>query len=151
MVKAIRTISVERGSDPADFALFSFGDARPRHATEVARELGIGTIIVPSSPGILSAQGLLNSDLVADFVRAALLPIEGGSAFAFSQLRQSLAARAEAWFASEKIPSESGKIEIIHDDGRIEKLATKPASLKVPPSARRLDRDAGCRRFWATD
>ena len=107
IVKAIRAISVERGSDPAAFALFAFGGAGPLHATEVARELDIGTVIVPPSPGILCAQGLLNSDLVADFVRAALLPAERNSAPAFSQLRQSLAAQAAAWFASEKIPAES--------------------------------------------
>ena len=51
MVKAIRSISVERGHNPAEFALFVYGGAGPLHAIDVARELEIGTVIVPPHPG----------------------------------------------------------------------------------------------------
>ena len=71
IVKATRSLSVERGHDPAAFALFVFGGAGPLHATETARELGMRRIVVPPHPGILCAEGLLNSDLATDFVQAA--------------------------------------------------------------------------------
>ena len=72
MVKAIRSISVERGHHPAGFALFVYGGAGPLHAADVARELEIGTVIVPPNPGILCADGALASGLRNDFVRTTL-------------------------------------------------------------------------------
>ncbi len=101
MVKAIRSISIERGLDPADFALFVFGGAGPLHATEVARELGIGTVIVPPHPGILCAEGLLNSDLALDFVQTLLLPLVSENLQAIAHLRFDLAQRAAAWLQTE--------------------------------------------------
>ena len=68
MVRAIRSISVERGHRPNDFALFAFGGAGPLHACDVARELEMSTIVVPPQPGLLCADGLLVSDLARDFV-----------------------------------------------------------------------------------
>ena len=78
MVKAIRSISVERGHHPAGFALFVYGGAGPLHAVDVARELEIGTVIVPPNPGILCADGALASGLRNDFVRTVLLPLDPG-------------------------------------------------------------------------
>jgi N-methylhydantoinase A len=103
MVKAIRSISVERGYDPADFALFAFGGAGPLHATESARELGIGTIVIPPYPGVLCAQGLLNSDLATDFVRTAAVQMDAGAAGKLEEVRASLRVQADAWFVHEGI------------------------------------------------
>ena len=50
IVKAIRTISIERGHDPTAFALFAFGGAGPLHAGDVAQELGIGRVVIPPNP-----------------------------------------------------------------------------------------------------
>ena len=85
MVKAIRAISIERGHDPSKLALFAFGGAGPLHATDVARELGIRRVIIPPNPGILCAEGLLNSDLVADFVQAGLVPFGDGALVALNR------------------------------------------------------------------
>ena len=76
MVRAIRTISVERGHDPRRFTLMPFGGAGPLHAREVAEALGIRRILVPAAPGILCAQGLVVSDLKEDFVAGQRLPVE---------------------------------------------------------------------------
>lgn len=105
VVKAIRPLSVERGYDPADFCLFPFGGAGPLLATETARDLGIATIIVPPSPGILCAEGLLNSGLTADFVMTALMALDGESAETLSTTRAALRQRAEDWFGHEDIPA----------------------------------------------
>lgn len=68
MVRAIRTISIERGHDPRGFALMPFGGAGPLHARDVAVALGIAEIVVPPAPGIVCAQGLVVSDIKEDFV-----------------------------------------------------------------------------------
>jgi N-methylhydantoinase A len=104
MVKAIRTISIERGHDPARFALFAFGGAGPLHAGEVARELGISRVIVPPNPGILCAEGLLNSDLVVDYVQTALAPYDTRVAAHVNKVGRKLASAATAWFDRERIP-----------------------------------------------
>src|SRR5580704_7982184 len=72
MVGAIRVVSVERGHDPRDFVLLPFGGAGPLHGTSLARLLGIKTILVPPSPGVLSALGPLVSSLKSEFARTAL-------------------------------------------------------------------------------
>ena len=63
MVRAIKTVSVERGRDPVDFVLMVFGGAGPIHAALVARELGIRTVVIPPAPGVFSAFGLLRADI----------------------------------------------------------------------------------------
>jgi N-methylhydantoinase A len=68
MMGAIRLISVQRGYDPRDFALVAFGGAGPLHANALARELGIPTVLIPPSPGIASALGMLMTDLTHEFV-----------------------------------------------------------------------------------
>lgn len=66
---AIKEISVMRGIDPRDFALLPFGGAGALHATDIADELGVKTVLVPPLPGNFSALGLLIADLRRDLVR----------------------------------------------------------------------------------
>ncbi len=67
MEKAIRVISVERGYDPREFVLFSFGGAGGMHAVFLARLLHIPKVFVPKNPGILSAIGMLMADIIKDY------------------------------------------------------------------------------------
>jgi N-methylhydantoinase A len=69
MAEAIRELTVERGLDPADFALCAFGGAGGLHATELAEELGIGRIVIPAIPGAFSAWGMLKGDIRHDAVQ----------------------------------------------------------------------------------
>jgi N-methylhydantoinase A len=103
VVKAIRPISVERGHDPADFCLFPFGGAGPLLATEIARELGMASVVVPPSPGVLCAEGLLNSALTADFVKTTLMPLDEKSHDVIDALRAELSERARVWFEYEDV------------------------------------------------
>jgi len=73
MEKAIRVISVERGHDPRDFTLVSFGGAGPLHACALAKALQIPRVMVPQMPGALSALGILMSDVVKDYSRTVML------------------------------------------------------------------------------
>jgi N-methylhydantoinase A len=75
MLGALRVVSVERGHDPADFALVAFGGAGPLHACELADELGIRTVVVPEVAGVLSALGLVASEERRDAVRSYLVPL----------------------------------------------------------------------------
>jgi N-methylhydantoinase A/oxoprolinase/acetone carboxylase beta subunit len=74
MERAIRVISVERGFDPRDFALLSFGGAGGMHASSLAQKLRIPTIIVPKNAGVLSALGMLLSDTIKDYSHSILKP-----------------------------------------------------------------------------
>ena len=66
MVNALHLISVQRGYDPRDFVLVGFGGAGPVHANALARDAVMPTLVIPRSPGIFSATGLLTTDLKRD-------------------------------------------------------------------------------------
>ena len=76
MLRALRVVSVERGHDPAEFALVAYGGAGPLHACALAEELGIETVLVPGAAGVLSALGLVASDERRDAVTAYVCPLE---------------------------------------------------------------------------
>jgi N-methylhydantoinase A len=73
MEKAIRVISVERGHDPRDYTLVSFGGAGGLHACSLARALRIPRVLVPVFPGALSALGIWMSDVISDRSRTVML------------------------------------------------------------------------------
>jgi N-methylhydantoinase A len=103
MVRAIRAVSVERGHDPRRFSLMPFGGAGALHATDVARTLGIGEIVVPPAPGILCAQGLVVSDLKEDFVRTQRTALDDRARPQVQALLDALGADAARWFATEGV------------------------------------------------
>ncbi|MCP5154246.1 MAG: hydantoinase/oxoprolinase family protein [Ectothiorhodospiraceae bacterium] len=103
MVRAIRGVSVERGHDPRDFALMAFGGAGALHASMVAHELGIRTVVVPPAPGILCAQGLVASGLAEDFVRSVRVTLTPETVGAVVAARDALHTEAAAWLASEGV------------------------------------------------
>jgi N-methylhydantoinase A len=76
MERAINVISVEKGYDPRDFTLVSFGGAGSLHACDLARNLGIPKVLVPLNPGVLSALGMVIADVVKDYSRTVMLSSE---------------------------------------------------------------------------
>ncbi|MEM6529010.1 MAG: hydantoinase/oxoprolinase family protein [Chloroflexota bacterium] len=66
MSDAIRTITIQQGIDPRDYAIVAFGGAGSMHAVWLARELDIPEVIVPWSPGTFSAWGMLQTDIRRD-------------------------------------------------------------------------------------
>jgi len=72
MIQACEINSVRRGYDPRDFALVAFGGAGPLFACEIAREMNIPTVIIPPSPGLTSALGLLASDVIYEQSRTVM-------------------------------------------------------------------------------
>lgn len=72
MMAAVRSVSTNRGRDPRDFDLFAFGGTGPVLASELAGQLGIRRVIVPTNPGLFSAFGLLHSNIEYDYVQTFL-------------------------------------------------------------------------------
>ena len=69
MTRTIRSVTVERGHDPREFALVAFGGAGPMHAAALAEALEVDRVVVPRPGGVLSAFGLLAADESYDAVR----------------------------------------------------------------------------------
>jgi N-methylhydantoinase A len=72
---AVRAITVEIGRDPRDFALLAFGGGGGLMAVDVARELGIPTVVIPPGQGAFSAFGMLMADVQHDFARTSVTPL----------------------------------------------------------------------------
>ena len=77
MEAALRVVSVERGQDPRLFSLVSFGGAGGLHVCDLAASLRIPRVIVPRSPGTLSALGVLLGDVVKDYSRTVMMTTAG--------------------------------------------------------------------------
>ncbi len=73
MVHAIRAVSLERGHDPRDFSLVCFGGAAGLHAADLAMELEIPRVVIPSMAGVFSAQGMAGADIILDGSEAFLI------------------------------------------------------------------------------
>ncbi len=104
MARALRVISVERGHDPADFALLAFGGAGPLHACDLADQLGVPTVLIPGTPGVLSAAGMLRADVTKDEEQGMLLRIGSGDKGALPRLKRAFAemeSRARAALADD--------------------------------------------------
>ena len=106
MIRAIRAVSTYRGRDPRDFALLAFGGSGPVHATEMARSLGITTVIVPPAPGLFSAVGLLQALPEYHFVQTHFAGIDRIDPEALSRAYQGMEDRAAQDLATEGYDAE---------------------------------------------
>lgn len=109
MVNGIRRVSVERGYDPRDFVLVAAGGAGPTHITALAREMGIGTVLVPKLASGLCAFGQIISDVKYNYMATCPLRLEGQAAYRqindlFAEIEAAGIAHLEAdGFARERI------------------------------------------------
>ncbi|MFN0084817.1 MAG: hydantoinase/oxoprolinase family protein [Blastocatellia bacterium] len=78
MERALRLVSIERGHDPRQFSLISFGGAGGLHAAALAESLRIPRVLVPNYPGAFSALGVLLADVVRDYSRTMMIAVEPG-------------------------------------------------------------------------
>ncbi len=74
MERALRVISVERGEDPRETVLVSFGGAGGLHTCDLARALGVPHVLVSPMAATLSALGMLAADVQLDYVQTVMLP-----------------------------------------------------------------------------
>lgn len=106
MVKGIRVVSVSKGYDPREFSLVAFGGAGPLHASELADEMDIPSVLVPVAPGVTSALGLLMADLRHDFAQTVLKPGSELSATEITSWYEQLESQAIEQMSREGVPSE---------------------------------------------
>ena len=92
----MRVVSVERGRDPRDYTLVSFGGAGPVHTTRIARTLGIPEIIIPYGAGVGSAVGLLEADSKIDATLTRVIRIRPDAAADIAAVYEQLEARVQA-------------------------------------------------------
>ncbi|MBY0333909.1 MAG: hydantoinase/oxoprolinase family protein [Acetobacteraceae bacterium] len=134
---AVRLSLFEKGLDPRDFTLLSFGGAGGLHATDVATEMGIAEVIFPREPGTLSAHGILYSDLVQDLARSRVLPARPESLPAIAALLGELRAEAAARLAADGVAPEAQAIELGADmryhGQAFELLVPWPEAPDLPP------------------
>ncbi len=104
MAGAIRLVSLSRGHDPRDFALFAFGGAGPLHATALARELAIPTVLVPARPGITNALGCVVADVRHDYVRTVNKPLSALDDATVARIYAEQSAEGQATIEREGVP-----------------------------------------------
>ena len=115
MERAIRAISLERGYDPRRFTLVPFGGAGPMHSCELAQELGIPRVLVPSRPGIMSALGVAIADVVKDYSRTVMLRGDDVARSRLEEEYHGMEGLAREELATEGLPTERMEVKRLLD------------------------------------
>jgi len=115
MLGALRVVSVQRGFDPRDLTLVPFGGAGPVHGGELARLIGISTMLVPPTPGVLSALGFLVADVKNVFTRTRVRGASELDCDEFNGEMSLLVEQARAWLEREGIPAERREVQTAVD------------------------------------
>ena len=102
MFQEVSALVSRFGIDPREFACLAFGGAGPMMACFLARELGMKEVVVPPTPGVLSALGGLIADLKSDFIQTVYVDLNAASEAGIEDAYQALEARAEAWLHDEQ-------------------------------------------------
>jgi N-methylhydantoinase A len=115
MAQAIRTLTVEQGIEPRDFALVAFGGAGPMHAVFLAQELGISDVIVPRHAGAFSAWGMLETELRRDFSRPFFRTADVADLEELAGLLASVEAEGREALESEGVAADACRVEHLLD------------------------------------
>lgn len=115
MHAALRVVSVERGYDPREFGLVAFGGAGPLHANSLGRLIHSDPVIIPSTPGVLSAFGFLASDVQNEFARTYLKIAEETPASDLRTNLEELQQEATEWLAREEVADDDRAFEFYAD------------------------------------
>ncbi len=115
MEGALKKISVQRGFDPREFTLLSFGGAGGMHAVELAKLLNIPQVMIPTRPGILSACGMLMADVIKDYSQTVMLTEHQATAQRLSDLFAPLKIQARSDLQSEGVESERIELQALLD------------------------------------
>jgi N-methylhydantoinase A len=115
LAAAIRLSLFEKGLDPRDFSLLSFGGAGGLHALPVAQELGITRVVFPGNASTFSAFGMLHSEIVHDLARSRVLPAAAESLTALSEAARDLRRQCERMLEQDGLPRESWAFSLSAD------------------------------------
>lgn len=115
LAAAARLSLFEKGLDPRDFSLVSFGGAGGLHAIPVAEELGIAEVIFPADASTFSAYGILHSDIVHDLARSRVMPATEASLPHVAAMLAELMAQGKALLDEDGVPAEKRRYLISAD------------------------------------
>jgi len=110
MIRAIKSVSTERGRDPREFALFAFGGNGPLFACGMARSLGMSRIVVPPSAGLFSSFGLLYADVEHHYSRTFRRLLRRADLAEIQRAWSGLAEQAKAQLAAEDFRGDSMRL-----------------------------------------
>ena len=103
MFGALRLVTVQKGLDPRDFALVAFGGAGPLHGNALGILAGCFPVIVPPTPGVLSALGFLCSDAKNEFARTYIRTIDEADPGDVRAVLEALGEQARSWLRDEGV------------------------------------------------
>ncbi len=148
MAGALRMVSLSRGHDPRDFALFAFGGAGPLHAVALARELAVPTVIVPARPGITNAVGCIAADVRHDYVNTLNRPVPTLDMDQVRKILDSQIEEGKQTIERERIKIE--KLEVIHSADMQFQGQTHILTVPVPgvDVTRRQLQEAFDKAYW---
>jgi N-methylhydantoinase A len=115
MSRAIRLISIQKGHDPREFTLVSFGGAGGLHCSALAKELNIPRVLIPPSPGTFCSLGLLVTDVRTDYVSSSLLEATPEGMIFVTDQFEKLKEEGIKLLDKENIPESKRKYELVID------------------------------------
>jgi N-methylhydantoinase A len=115
MHAALRVVSVERGHDPREFGLVAFGGAGPMHANALGRLIRSRSVVVPPTPGVMSAFGFLSSDIQNEFPETYLRIAEETPASELRETVEGLVSQADGWLAGEGVEEDKKRFDLYAD------------------------------------
>jgi N-methylhydantoinase A len=137
MAAAVRLVTVERGFDPGEFCVIAGGGAGPAHIVEVVEEFDVRSIIIPTTPGLQSAAGLLVTDMTVDLVRTRVMEPDALDADAANALFVEMEVEGLAGMRGEGLSADAIHVER-HTDAR---FRGQGHELSVPVGPGKLTRD----------
>ncbi len=115
MLGALRVATVQKGLNPKEFSLLSFGGAGGLHANALASELGCFPVIVPPEAGVLSALGFVVADVRNEFAQAFMAAVDRADAVTLRGALRDLGVRADAWLEGEGVPAAKRSVRYVLD------------------------------------
>lgn len=115
IVKEIKNVTVSKGYNPSELCLVAFGGSGPLHAAELIEEMTIEKALIPKTPGLLAAYGLLTENMRRDFVQTFVMDLSENCESVLRMQMGRLSEDADAWFEEEQIEKSLRKKEYFLD------------------------------------
>ena len=146
MANSVRAVTTQRGLDPRDFLLMTYGGAGPPHGVAVARELSIGRVVVPNAPAHFSAFGMMLADHRRDSVRTCFLRLSDLRLTDLEALYADMEAQGQAALVASGVPPQQVSFTRAADM----RYVGQEHAVTVPVAARLADREADREALKAT-
>ncbi len=103
IVKEIKNVTVAKGYNPSELCLVAFGGSGPLHAAELIEEMSIKKALIPKTPGLLAAYGLLTENMRRDFVQTCVMDLSENCEEILKEQMEKLKKESDLWFEQENI------------------------------------------------